>query len=431
MVFQTVNTASPSTDLALGRNITSGDVNLGDFVDTGSISIGSSCTTGDISIGFSSAKSGNTIIGHQSSSQDIELRTLTGDLFVGSTQTSGNVNIGTSASRTGDITIGSTGNTGDIILQTTSGASSLYSGMITAVGGGTSTINLLGHLQTTGRTDICVSQSTGILNIGTNPSRSGKINIGGGTSDIEISTTGETNFGDSSSTVTLGNVSQVSTINIGNGQISGTINIGNSVGRTGDISVGQTTSSADINLKTRTGDISLGVNQTTGVINLGTGASRTSDITVGNSSNTGDINLLAANYIKGTWTPVLYDESKSDTATITINNANYCRFGNMVHLNARLSVTSKGSLTSTERILLGGIPFNIQAEGWRPAGVFIGSSFEGSTYTQINPIFHDGIYGTDVMAFIGMDYPNSENADILWSDLVLNKTFGISVWYIV
>ena len=336
MVFQTVNTASPSTDLQLGRNITSGDVGLGDFVDTGSISIGSSCTTGDIAVGFSAAKTGSTIIGHQSSAQDLELRTQTGDI------------------------------------------------------------------------DIGVHQTTGGLNLGTNPSRNALIDIGEQTasSDINIRTGG------------VIRVYPTSGLYLG-GVTSGEIVIGD----------------AQTN-----GDTSIGHVQTTGELKIGTSASRTSDITIGNAANTGDIdisttgdiNLTSAKHTKGTWTPIFYDHSKTDVATYTLTSANYARQGNLVHCTARLVITGKGTLTSTERVIVAGLPFPAEAAGFRCAGSFTGNVFDGSTYTQITPTLHDTLLGTQsAFFFYGIDPPNSEYAEIVWSDVVLDKQMVFTITYII
>jgi len=388
MVFQTVNTASPSTDLQLGRNITSGDVGLGDFVDTGSISIGSSCTTGDIAVGFSAAKTGSTIIGHQSSAQDLELRTQTGDIDIGVHQTTGGLNLGTNPSRNALIDIGEQTASSDINIRT-GGVIRVYPTSGLYLGGVTSGEIVIGDAQTNGDTSIGHVQTTGELKIGTSASR---------TSDI-----------------TIGNVLNAGDIDL---MTTGAVNIGG----------------------TTTGTVEIGQQQTSGSLNIGTSASRTSDITIGNAANTGDIdisttgdiNLTSAKHTKGTWTPILYDESKTDVATYTLVSANYARQGNLVHCTARLVITGKGTLTSTERVIVAGLPFPAEAAGFRCAGSFTGNVFDGSTYTQITPTLHDTLLGTQsAFFFYGIDPPNSEYDEIVWSDVVLSKTMVFTITYII
>ena len=388
MVFQTVNTASPSTDLQLGRNITSGDVGLGDFVDTGSISIGSSCTTGDIAVGFSAAKTGSTIIGHQSSAQDLELRTQTGDIDIGVDQTTGGLNLGTNPSRNALIDIGEQTASSDINIRT-GGVIRVYPTSGLFLGGVTSGAIFIGHAQTNGDTSIGHVQTTGELKIGTGSTRLGKISIGNvlNAGDIDLMTTGAVNIGG-----------------------------------------------------TTTGTVEIGQQQTSGSLNIGTSASRTSDITIGNAANTGDIdisttgdiNLTSAKHTKGTWTPILYDDSKTDVATYTLSSANYARQGNLVHCTARLSITGKGTLTSTERVIVAGLPFPAEATGFRCAGSFTGNVFDGSTYTQITPMLHNLTLGTQsAFYFYGIDPPNSEYAEIVWSDVVLSKQMVFTITYII
>ena len=388
MVFQTVNTASPSTDLQLGRNITSGDVGLGDFVDTGSISIGGSCTTGDIVVGFSAAKTGSTIIGHQSSAQDLELRTQTGDIDIGVHQTTGGLNLGTNPSRNALIDIGEQTASSDINIRT-GGVIRVYPMSGLYLGGVTSGDIFIGHAQTNGDTSIGHVQTTGELKIGTSASR---------TSDI-----------------TIGNVLNAGDIDL---MTTGAVNIGG----------------------TTTGTVEIGVTQTSGSLNIGTSASRTSDITIGNAANTGDIdisttgdiNLTSAKHTKGTWTPILYDHSKTDVATYTLSSANYARQGNLVHCTARLVITGKGTLTSTERVIVAGLPFPAEATGFRCAGSFTGSIFEGSTYTQITPMLHDTFLGTQsAFFFYGIDPPNSQYGEIVWSDVVVDKQMVVTITYII
>jgi len=279
------------------------------------------------------------------------------------------------------------------------------------------------------------------LNIGTSASRTSDITIGNAanTGDIDLMTTGAVNIGGTTT----------GTVEIGVTQTSGSLNIGTSASRTSDITIGNAANTGDIDLMTTgavniggttTGTVEIGVTQTSGSLNIGTSASRTSDITIGNAANTGDIdisttgdiNLTSAKHTKGTWTPILYDHSKTDVATYTLSSANYARQGNLVHCTARLVITGKGTLTSTERVIVAGLPFPAEATGFRCAGSFTGSIFEGSTYTQITPMLHDTFLGTQsAFFFYGIDPPNSQYGEIVWSDVVVDKQMVVTITYII
>jgi hypothetical protein len=78
---------------------------------------------------------------------------------------------------------------------------------------------------TSGTIDIGVSQTNGILNIGTGASRSGNINIANGTTTSSVLNIH--NGSGSSGSVNIANGNQSTTVNIANGTASGTVTIGN------------------------------------------------------------------------------------------------------------------------------------------------------------------------------------------------------------
>lgn len=148
MPSQTLNTATSATDLVVGGNITTGDVSIGDFVTTGALSSGVGITSGEMTVGFAPSRTTELIVGHQSSSGGVGIRTAgevkvggapastitigdlqtTGSTTIGGAQISGTLNIGTNASRTGDISIGSVTNTGYINLETLTGNTNIATG---------------------------------------------------------------------------------------------------------------------------------------------------------------------------------------------------------------------------------------------------------------------------------------------------------------
>lgn len=220
---------------------------------------------------------------------------------------------------------------------------------------------------------------------------------------------------------------------------AGTCDIGNNAAA---LTLGNTTTTGTINMgnATTTGAIAMGGAQTTGALSLGVSSARTSNITIGHASSTGDVNvntggditLAATNYVQGSWTPILYDASLTDVATITVTNGAYIRQGNFVNLNMRISVTSKGTLTGTERVVVGNLPFDAAALDWRVAGTFFGNCFEGTTYHQITPMFHDGNIGaTNAFSFYKLDPTTNAMAEIVWNDLALNKNMLVNISYIM
>lgn len=64
-------------------------------------------------------------------------------------------------------------------------------------------------------------------------------------------------------------------------------------------------------------------------------------------------------YEEGTWTPVLWDDSlsNSESQTYTTQVGRYTKIGNTVFIRGRLVVNSVGTLTTTEGANIGGLPF--------------------------------------------------------------------------
>lgn len=58
----------------------------------------------------------------------------------------------------------------------------------------------------------------------------------------------------------------------------------------------------------------------------------------------------------GTWTPYFYGGTTAGTPTYTIQSGTYYKIGNLVYINARLQLSSKGGMEGP--IFIGGLPFN-------------------------------------------------------------------------
>ena len=71
---QTLNTATTATGLLVGDNIVTGDLQLGDSITTGALSVGSSLTSGELTLGFSPSRTADAIVGHESATGNVELR---------------------------------------------------------------------------------------------------------------------------------------------------------------------------------------------------------------------------------------------------------------------------------------------------------------------------------------------------------------------
>lgn len=316
MASQTLFTASPSTTLDLGGNITTGDIILGNEQTIGNVYIGSgSRTTGGIligatgqigqtlvqggpggvfiksSIGSATLRSdavggagGETnVLSNGSGAHVTNIDALTsGTINIGATQTTGTINIGDAPTRTGTITIGHASNAGNIDLLT-NGQLILSGGStgvdIDATSGGTISIDAGGGI------DICtaVPNSNPII-IGTQGNNTGPIRLGAGGAggDIDLRARGAMYIGD-------GNASGVMQFHRGVGNItfntSGTLQLGS-------------TSTSTVELKTSaTGTVKVGDDQTSGTLTIGANAARTSDITIGNATNSGNVEVVTTGNI--------------------------------------------------------------------------------------------------------------------------------------
>jgi hypothetical protein len=63
-------------------------------------------------------------------------------------------------------------------------------------------------------------------------------------------------------------------------------------------------------------------------------------------------------YEEGTWTPVIADAaSGGNTATLSSATGNYTKIGNLVRVQGRIQMSSKGSMTSGNNVHVRGLPF--------------------------------------------------------------------------
>ena len=215
----------------------------------------------------------NTFITGNTVTNDIVSALPTSNINIGSALTTGDINLGNSALATGvALNWGGASNSGNLTFQ-----------------GGSFTLTSSGiYTQRCGPSfgmTIADTQTSGILNIGTNASRTGEINIGTGTTtgkNITIGTGsgGTTLLRGSNATVTIGN-SGTLTLSSATG---GTVNIGTSM-TTGNITIGGGASS--------TANILIGSSQATytGSIAIGTVVTGNAPITIGSSTSTTQIAL--------------------------------------------------------------------------------------------------------------------------------------------
>ena len=215
----------------------------------------------------------NTFITGNTVTNDIVSASATSNINIGSALTTGDINLGNSGLATGvALNWGGASNSGNLTFQ-----------------GGSFTLTSSGiYTQRCGPTfgmTIADTQTSGILNIGTNASRTGEINIGTGTTtgkNITIGTGsgGTTLLRGASATVTIGN-SGTLTLSSATG---GTVNMGTSM-TSGNIFISGGASSAT--------NIFIGSSQAsyTGSIAIGTVVTGNAPITIGSSSSTTQIAL--------------------------------------------------------------------------------------------------------------------------------------------
>ena len=215
----------------------------------------------------------NTFITGNTVTNDIVSALPTSNINIGSALTSGDINLGSSAVATGvALNWGGASNSGN--LSFTGGSFTLTSSGI--------------YTQRCGPTfgmTIADTQTSGILNIGTNASRTGEINIGTGTTTAKNITIGTGSGGTTllrgaSATVTIGN-SGTLTLSSATG---GTVNMGTSM-TSGNIFISGGASSAT--------NIFIGSSQATytGSIAIGTVVTGNAPITIGSSSSSTQIAL--------------------------------------------------------------------------------------------------------------------------------------------
>ena len=70
-------------------------------------------------------------------------------------------------------------------------------------------------------------------------------------------------------------------------------------------------------------------------------------------------------YEEGTWTPTLQDDSRSDSESQAYSEqvGSYTKIGRLVNILCRITVTSLGTLTTSEGAVIGGLPFTAANPG--------------------------------------------------------------------
>ena len=213
LISSSIDSVSTSNDLNLALSQIGGVFTLANGARTGNINIGANATAGNIN--FGSNTNGETRV--SGTVVDIGYKQATGNIIIGGDQTSGTINIGVKAGRlaTGAINICSTNQTNSLVIPITIGNSSsttAMNGICTfATSLNTPTINPLAN---TSNLSICLSQSSGILNLGvgnrtkSNGTGEGNINIGTGINTITSGSVAPTiNIGNNTSTANLTEIS--------------------------------------------------------------------------------------------------------------------------------------------------------------------------------------------------------------------------------
>jgi hypothetical protein len=261
----------------------------------------------------------------------------TTNIDIGSALTTGDVNLGSSAGATGvALNWGGASNSGNLSFQ-----------------GGSFTLTSSGiYTQRSGPTfdmTIADTQTSGVLNIAGNASRTGAINIGVGTTTAKNITIGTGSGGTTllrgaSATVTIGN-SGTLTLSSATG---GTVNLGTSM-TSGTITIGKN----DATASTSTIDINTG-SAMTGAINIGSGASA-KPITVGSAASTNTIN--------GT-TTIAGTANINTTSLSNTSIGNGAAGGNFTVNAAANSITgTTNTLTSTGETEINCVALDINASG--------------------------------------------------------------------
>ena len=331
IISSTFNSGGVGSVLDIGANQTNGILSIGNNASrTGAINIGT-LTTGAHTINIGNSTSTQTInINRPLTTNTINtnnntLNTGTGSISGGALScTTINTNNNTFTSGTGSITGGALSCT-----TITSNNNTISAGTSSVSGGSiiSSTFNSDGIGSVL---DIGTNQTTGVLSIGNNASRTGAINIG------TLSTGAHAiNIGNSASTQTI-NINRPLTTNTintnnntftsGTGSITGgalsctTITSNNNTITAGSSSVtGGSIISSTFNSGGIGSVLDIGANQTTGVLSIGNNASRTGAINIGTLST----GAHAINIGNSTSTQTININRPLTTNTINTNNNNF------------------------------------------------------------------------------------------------------------
>lgn len=89
----------------------------------------------------------------------------------------------------------------------------------------------------------------------------------------------------------------------------------------------------------------------------------------------------------GSWTPALWDDSNSssESQTYSTQTGTYVRIGNLVFIRGELNVTSSGTLTASEQMSIGDLPFNPANAAPINVGLITGNTQQdsGTRYTGL------------------------------------------------
>jgi hypothetical protein len=140
-------------------------------------------------------------------------------------------------------------------------------------------------------------------------------------------------------------------------------------------------------------------------------------------SASSDANTLD-DYEEGTWTPSLFDaETGGNAATMTTQDGQYTKVGNVVTLYCRIAWSSKGSMTAGNYIVIRGFPFTVKSNTgnyyyYGPVRVSNGSSLSAVAFNAPGNLT------------LGVAQKDANGTLLLVSDLSASGNFNFSVTYL-
>ena len=140
-----------------------------------------------------------------------------------------------------------------------------------------------------------------------------------------------------------------------------------------------------------------------------------------------DKDLLSS---EGSWTPTLQDTSFSDAESQTygVQNALYWRFGDLIHIQATITVSSLGALTTGDAAYIAGLPFNSIGLSGYASTINVGDA-SGLAIAATDMVSGITVQNTDRIALKVWDQTTGPR-DMLISDISADGSLTFSGTYI-